>query len=369
MTASQSSTKREAERALTAAPATHWPGTCTLTNRDADPWWQVGLSGTWDVTAIRLTSIDASIDDRDHLHHVDVFVGNTKCASDISVGRAATKLIPCVGTGNSIKVQHHQMVNTTEAIMVNTTKSLTLCGFAAMGTKGAPGALKAAVEARAAAAKAKAAAAEAKAAKAKAKAKAAKAKAAAKRAAEPKGKGGDPKGSTGGPTQPPTQPPTQSWHAKTVQKFFNETWQELLPQYQTRMRSEIDRRVKLSMANALFWAVQKAYPVAFKIAKAKAGSVWGSKLSALKRHVKGSLRKELASSILTRQTQKWTSELTLDMHKRLTQICNAKALLRAEEASLQRAATKIEETSSQTISTNRTNSVNPRSPPQSQLLQ
>jgi len=147
-----------------------------------------------------------------------------------------------------------------------------------------------------------------------------------------------------------------------VKKFFNETWQELLPEYQTRMRSEIDRRVKLSMANALFWAVQKAYPVAFKIAKAKAGSVWGSKLSALKRHVKGSLRKELASSILTRQTQKWTSELTLDMHKRLTQICNAKALLRAEEASLQRAATKIKEASSQTNSTNKTNSVDPRSP-------
>merc|ERR1712086_1037577 len=117
---------------------------------------------------------------------------------------------------------------------------------------------------------------------------------------------------------------TQSWHERMVKKFFNETWQELLPEYQTRMRSEIDRRVKLSMANALFWAVQKAYPVAFKIAKAS--SVWGSKLSALKRHVKGSLRKELASSILTRQTQKWTSELTLDMHKRLAQICNAKAL-------------------------------------------
>merc|ERR1711957_1163638 len=147
-------------------------------------------------------------------------------------------------------------------------------------------------------------------------------------ASSSRGKGGDPKGSKGGPTQAPTQ----SWHERMVKKFFNETWQELLPEYQTRMRSEIDRRVKLSMANALFWAVQKAYPVAFKIAKAKAGSVWGSKLSALKRHVKGSLRKELASSILTR----------------LTQICNAKALLRAEEASLQRAATKIKEASSQT---------------------
>ena len=122
MTASQSSTysNGKAEKALTASPARAWPGTCTHTTSEAHAWWQVSLSGTWDVTSVQLTNRNGNLE---RLQGIDVFVGNTKCASDISVGDE-TKTIPCVGTGNSIKLQH------------TGTQLLTLCGFAAMGLQG-----------------------------------------------------------------------------------------------------------------------------------------------------------------------------------------------------------------------------------------
>jgi len=122
MTASQSSTivSGTAEKALTAFPERSWPGTCTHTAPEAHAWWMVSLSGTWDVTSVQLTNRNGYLE---RLQGIDVFVGNTKCASDISVGDE-TKTIPCVGTGNSIKLQH------------TGTQLLTLCGFAAMGSQG-----------------------------------------------------------------------------------------------------------------------------------------------------------------------------------------------------------------------------------------
>ena len=124
MTASQSSTGHgaTAEKALTGSPQLTWPGTCTNTNSEAGAWWMVSLSGIWDVTSVQLSNRADCCPDR--LQGIDVYVGDTKCASSISVGGGETKTIPCVGTGNSIKLQH------------TGTNSLTLCGFAVMGSQG-----------------------------------------------------------------------------------------------------------------------------------------------------------------------------------------------------------------------------------------
>ena len=128
MTALQSSTLHSgtAEKALTTSPNSVWPGTCTHTAPEAHPWWQVSLNGTWDVTSIQLTNRNAHLN---RLQGIDVFVGNTKCASDISVGHE-TATIPCVGTGNSIKLEIRC------GVLCNSqsgTQVLTLCGFAAYG--------------------------------------------------------------------------------------------------------------------------------------------------------------------------------------------------------------------------------------------
>ena len=127
MTASQSSTDNEGtpEKALTGSPQRNWhgldPHTCTHTKNDAGAWWMVSLSGIWDVTSVQLSNRAGCCPNR--LQGIDVYVGNTKCASSISVGDE-TKTIPCVATGNSIKLQH------------TGTSPLTLCGFAAMGAQG-----------------------------------------------------------------------------------------------------------------------------------------------------------------------------------------------------------------------------------------
>ena len=124
MTASQSSTGAGgyAYKALTDQPATSWPGTCTHTNSQYQAWWKVVLSDTWKITEVKLTNRAACCANR--LQDVDVFVGTTKCSASVHVLDGETKTIPCVGTGNVIKIQH------------TGTEYLTLCGFAAKGRKG-----------------------------------------------------------------------------------------------------------------------------------------------------------------------------------------------------------------------------------------
>jgi len=108
--------------ALTAAPQTTWPGTCTHTavKEEAAPWWKVTLNGVWHVHKVQLTSRDQCCPER--LQHVDIYVGTTLCASDVSVGEGSTLTVPCDGIGSEIKVQHKDIITT-----------LTLCGFAAFG--------------------------------------------------------------------------------------------------------------------------------------------------------------------------------------------------------------------------------------------
>ena len=80
----------------------------------------VTLGGTWDITSVKLTGRDGHAE---RLQGIDVFVGATKCASGVSVGGGETKTVACVGTGNTIKLQHVK------------SSVLTLCGFAATGKK------------------------------------------------------------------------------------------------------------------------------------------------------------------------------------------------------------------------------------------
>ena len=114
-----------ASRALTASPQTSWPGTCTHTLTQ-DAWWKATLTDSWTVSSITLTNRAGCCPER--LQNLDIYVGDTKCASSVSVDGGATKTIPCVGTGTTIKVQH--TTGTSH-------HSLTLCGFSAHGTPGA----------------------------------------------------------------------------------------------------------------------------------------------------------------------------------------------------------------------------------------
>jgi len=122
MRASQSSTALDgkASRALTASPQTNWPGTCTHTEEEEQPWWKVSLQGTYSITHIELTNRLNSRPER--LQGIDVYVDDTKCASGISVDAGVSKNVSCVGIGSSIKLQHP------------TRSILTLCGFRAWGT-------------------------------------------------------------------------------------------------------------------------------------------------------------------------------------------------------------------------------------------
>jgi len=122
MTASESSTAgNSASIALTKNPVKPWPGTCTHTNNELHAWWKVGLANVWNVEHVVLTSRAACCPDR--LQNVDVFVGNTKCATNVIIPEGATQTVPCVATGSEIKIQHQG------------TNYLTICGFEAYGTQ------------------------------------------------------------------------------------------------------------------------------------------------------------------------------------------------------------------------------------------
>merc|ERR1712032_1676407 len=121
MTASQSSTDKGgvADRAFNRPIVRSYPGTCTHTKREQDPWWKVNLGGAYAVQKIVLTNRQYCCPDR--LQGVDVSVDDTVCAQGVNVAEAETKEVPCTGTGTTIKIQ----------LKKNT--SLTLCGFAAYG--------------------------------------------------------------------------------------------------------------------------------------------------------------------------------------------------------------------------------------------
>ena len=101
-----------------------WTNTCAHTNKpDSTPeWWKVTLSGSWNVSSVTLTNRADTAPER--LQQVDIYVGGTKCAGNVSVDAGATKTIPCIGTGTEIKVQHREI------------EYLQLCGFSARGNQG-----------------------------------------------------------------------------------------------------------------------------------------------------------------------------------------------------------------------------------------
>lgn len=79
---------------------------CTMTDAGdkENPWWQVQLSSLQEVRAIRVTARSDS-DDFATVMPFSVDVGNSRCASDVIIGRGETKEVPCVGSGDTVRIQ------------------------------------------------------------------------------------------------------------------------------------------------------------------------------------------------------------------------------------------------------------------------
>jgi len=134
----------------------------------------------------------------------------------------------------------------------------------------------------------------------------------------------------GDPTASPSAPPTSLY-----QGLMAKIRQSLLPEFQTQMRSTIDRRIKLQVAQRLREAIRSQYPAAYKTAKAKAGALWGTHLAAFKRHIKEALQTDLMPTILANTTKEVTADEKTKMEARLSSLAGAKATMAARIAVLQ----------------------------------
>lgn len=122
-TATQSSTWGgvPASRAIDGNKAANWnQGSCTHTNQQSKPWWQVNLGATFDITTVEVTNRQDCCSDR--LNPFDIYVGGKICAWNLNLGAGVTKKFPCKGAGQSVKIS------------TNTTTYLTLCEVRVQGT-------------------------------------------------------------------------------------------------------------------------------------------------------------------------------------------------------------------------------------------
>jgi hypothetical protein len=123
MTASQSSTYPggQANKCLTDTPRTSWPGTCTHTQSNNKAWWQVTLKSPVAVKQVKLTNRAGCCPNR--LQDMDLLVDGVRC-NGVNVASGGTSTIPCVATGQVVKVQHKN------------SNYLTICGFGLYAGKG-----------------------------------------------------------------------------------------------------------------------------------------------------------------------------------------------------------------------------------------
>mmetsp|Transcript_59228 Transcript_59228/g.117348 ORF Transcript_59228/g.117348 Transcript_59228/m.117348 type:complete len:745 (+) Transcript_59228:62-2296(+) len=122
MTASQISVigGGSANKALANPTKAKWPGTCTCTQWSKNPWWQVNFMEPMAITAVELAARSDCCGDR--LHHLNITLDHTVCASGVNVGQGETLMVPCVGAALRIRVQ-----------MIGE-GYLSMCGFAAFGS-------------------------------------------------------------------------------------------------------------------------------------------------------------------------------------------------------------------------------------------
>ena len=83
-------------------------------------WCKVLLDGTWKITAVKITN---RLQLGSRLDGADVYIDDEKCASNIKIGGGETMAISCVGTGSRIEIR------------LGTGQPLTICGFAARGSR------------------------------------------------------------------------------------------------------------------------------------------------------------------------------------------------------------------------------------------
>jgi cullin-associated NEDD8-dissociated protein 1 len=74
--------------------------TCTWTDDEASPWWQLDLGSIEQVTSVVLQNrLDWVYD-----YNVDIYLDGTRCAQAIEFQRGQSLRIPCIGTGRLIRV-------------------------------------------------------------------------------------------------------------------------------------------------------------------------------------------------------------------------------------------------------------------------
>ena len=107
-TASQSSTWgdgsfQRASNAIDGNAANGWDqGSCTHTNVETSPWWQVALPQAHAIVEIEITNRGDCCGER--LNGFDVLVDGTKCASNVQIKQGETKTVPCTALGKVVRV-------------------------------------------------------------------------------------------------------------------------------------------------------------------------------------------------------------------------------------------------------------------------
>jgi len=92
-----------ASRAIDGSAATSWSqGSCTHTNAEKNPWWEVDLGSTQKIKAIAITGRGDCCEGR--LSGFTVSVDGTECATKVSIGKGETKLVTCNAVGKTLRV-------------------------------------------------------------------------------------------------------------------------------------------------------------------------------------------------------------------------------------------------------------------------
>ena len=104
--ASQSSTLwgADARRAIDGnSNSNYHQNSCTHTNADNGPWWQVAFSQEQSIGAIQIMNRGDCCGQR--LSGFDVLVDGVKCASNVPIAQGQMKTVPCLARGKAVKVR------------------------------------------------------------------------------------------------------------------------------------------------------------------------------------------------------------------------------------------------------------------------
>jgi len=102
--ATQSSGWAKAPRAIDGNANNRWSsGSCTHTNTQSNPWWQVDLGSAQSISAVKVTNRGDCCGSR--LNGFTLSVDGQSCATNVAISQGATKVVPCSGSGQVIKIQ------------------------------------------------------------------------------------------------------------------------------------------------------------------------------------------------------------------------------------------------------------------------